>query len=99
MTQSSYVMPVSGLVTMATFADDINGGFNALASRSSGNSAPANGPSAAATQLQDWGDTTAPTLIKMKMFDGVNWPRWGTLDTTNSLWLPTMGGGNGTIAS
>lgn len=93
MSQAAYNTPTSGTYSMTVYAGLMNGAWNALASKNSGASAPANGPGSAAQEFQDWCDTTNVNFPIWKMFDGVNWPRIGTLDVANSNWLPKMGGG------
>lgn len=91
--QSSYVAPVSGPMSMSTFAGTyLNPGLRALASCSWGSSAPANGPSGAPLPYQCWADTTsAPVLFKY--YDGASWVTYGSLDTSTHTWTPYLTGG------
>lgn len=99
MSQGSYIMPTGGTVSMVVFAGDLNSGFNALASKNSGAGAPANGPSSAPQEFQDWFNNTNVNFPIWNMFDGVSWDKLGTLDVANANWLPKMGGGVKSVTS
>lgn len=91
--QSSYVTPVAGPMSMATFAGThLNPALRALASCHNGTSAPANGPSSLPLAYQCWVDTTAnPALYKI--YDGASWITLGAINTTTHVWLPYLTGG------
>ncbi len=99
MSQASYNVPTGGSFSMVTFAGLMNGAYNALASQSSGASAPANGPGNAPQEFQTWFNTTNVAVPSLNIFDGVNWDFVGALDVAGSNWLPKMGGGMITLAS
>jgi len=88
--QSSYVMPVTGPMSMATFAGGLNAGLRALASCSWGTSTPTNGPGNAALPYQLWCDTTANPVV-VKMNDGASWVVVGKLDTALHNWAAVLG--------
>jgi len=84
---------------MVAFAALMNAAYDALATNSSGASAPANGPGNAPLEFQSWFDTTSVNFPVLRFFDGVNWDRTGTLDVVNSNWLPQLGGGVATLVA
>lgn len=88
--QSSYVTPVTGPMSMATFAGThLNPALRAIASCHNGASAPANGPSAAPLAYQCWIDTTSnPSLYKI--YDGTSWITLGSINTSTHVWSPTL---------
>lgn len=103
--QSSYVAPIAGPMTMATFAGTyLNPALRALASCSWGASAPTNGPGSAALPYQCWADTTTNPVV-FKVYDGAQWVTAGKLNTSTHAWTPSYQGtdlGNastGTIGS
>jgi hypothetical protein len=80
--QGSYVMPASGPMSMAAFVETyLNPGLSALASCSSGSSAPANGASNAPQQFQCWINTSV-TPPAIEIYDGAQWVTEATLNTT-----------------
>lgn len=99
MSQGSTNVPTGGSESATTYAGQCNTAWNALSSKNSGASAPANGPNNAPVQFQDWVDMTSATFPVLRRFDGVNWPRAGSFDIANSVWCPQMGGGLGSIVS
>ena len=99
MSQGSYNVPTGGSYSMVTFSGLMNAAYNALATQSSGASVPANGPSSAPQEFQTWFDTTNVNFPALKVFDGTNWDRIGTLDVANSIWNPQLGGGIISVAS
>lgn len=99
MAQGSAQVPTTGSESATTFAGQANTAFQAVLSNNSGATAPANGPSSSPMQFQWWADLTVALFAKLRLFDGVNWPFLGTLDVTNSNWLPKSRGGLGTIVS
>ena len=99
MSQGLYNVPTGGSISMVTFAGLMNSAYNALASQNSGASAPANGPGSAAQEFQTWFDITNVNFPILKIYDGVNWDKVGTLDVANSNWIPKMGGGVATLTS
>src|SRR5579883_2784055 len=99
MSQASYNVPTSGSMSMVTFAGLMNGAYNALATGSSGASAPANGPGSAPQALQCWWNTSSVNWPVLNVFDGVNWDSLGTLDVVDSNWFPKFGGGTATVSS
>jgi hypothetical protein len=84
-------MPVIGPATAATMFGDVNAGFSAVQSQSSGTSAPANGAGAAPTTYQFWADTTANPTVH-KVYDGASWVIFGKLDTSAHTWTPSYHG-------
>jgi len=99
MSQGAYNVPAGGSISMVAFATLMNTAYDALATQNSGAGTPANGPDSAPLEFQAWFDTTSVNFPIFKFFDGVNWPRVGTLDVANSNWLPKLGGGTATLAS
>ncbi|MBP3958331.1 hypothetical protein J8F10_24040 [Gemmata sp. G18] len=80
----------------ATARADINAALQALASTSSGNSAPATPYSG-----QLWLDTNTPstTLQTLAIYDGTDWITLGYVDVTNNKAFSLQGGVPGTAAS
>lgn len=99
--QVSTTPPLPGATAVAA----INTGLAALASLSSGTSAPTLGPGAASALVkgQEWLDTTTATANLRKMWDGAQWLAWLSIDTTNhsiksftaQQFIPTMNPVNG----
>lgn len=96
--QGSVCMPTTGTVTGLAFSQSQNAAFAALLSSNSGNSAPANDCTGAPVTGQIWLDTSTNPRV-WRMFDGSQWVAIGTLDASNHLWLPDLGGGTATLAS
>lgn len=99
MSQGAAQVPTGGSESATTFAGQCNTAWLALLSKNSGSSAPANGPNSAPVEFQSWADTTSALFPVLKMFDGVNWPKLGRLDTASSIWCPQMGGGLSSVIS
>lgn len=100
MSQGSLAVPTVGVLSGLTMAQDINNALAALCTQSSGSSAPTNAPGGVALLGQLWLDTTSATLPILKQFDGAAWQILGTIDVSNSIWTPPIGGGaNTTLAS
>lgn len=103
MSQASLNVPTIGPSPPTTFAGIINGAMDAVVTKNSGATAPANFPTTsggAATAFQDWADTSPGSgLIDEKEFDGSTWLNKGAMDQTNHVWMPKVGGGSGTIAA
>lgn len=80
----------------ATARADINSALQALASTSSGNSAPATPYSG-----QLWLDTNTPstTLQTLSIYDGSDWIPLGYVDVTNNTFVGLQGGVPGSVAS
>lgn len=95
MSQSSVVMPVTGIVSGVTMAGDINSAFDTIRTMFSGASAPsADTPE----EGQYWLDTsTTPKTIRL--YDGSSWCVVAYLDETGHLYAPMVGGQTATIAS
>lgn len=73
----------------------INTALAALASMSSGTSAPTLGPGASSALVkgQEWLDTTTATANLRKLYDGAQWLPWLSLDATNHAVRLTPGDG------
>ena len=96
--QGSGCIPNSGTLSGLSLVTDINAAVAALISSNSGTSAPATDCTAAAIKGQLWLNTsTAPN--QLEVYDGSNWVVIASLDLTNHLWLPVIGGGVANIAS
>ena len=89
-------MPVIGVVSGLTFANDVNAAFDAIRSMFSGSSAPS-----ADTPIegQCWLDTsTTPHTIKQ--YTGSVWAIRGWIDTSTGVFIPHVaGGGIASLAS
>ena len=79
--------------TGAAFRADLNLALKAISQKQWGPTSP---PTVLA--YQDYVDTSG-SKPKFKVYDGASHVVMAALDTTNHLWLPVIGGGNGTIAS
>lgn len=79
--------------TGAAFRADLNLALKAISQKQWG---PATPPTPLA--YQDYVDTSG-SKPKLKIYDGASHVVMAALDTVNHLWLPVIGGGNGTIAS
>lgn len=103
MSQASLNVPTIGPSPPTTFAGIMNGALDAVVTKNSGATAPANFPTTsggAPTAFQDWADTSPGSgLIDEKEFDGSTWLNKGAMDQTNHVWMPKVGGGSGTIAA
>jgi len=102
MSQGSLNVPTVGPDAPTNFATQINTALDALISKNSGSSSPTNFPttSGAPTQAQDWWDTSpGGGIITDRIYDGSQFLEKGAVDTTNHIWMPKVGGGNGTIAA
>lgn len=89
-------MPTSGTVSGLTLVQDINNANAAFISMNSGATAPATDCSGLAVFGQTWLDTVNSQI---KFFDGTSWLNFGTVDTTNHVWMPVIGGGTGSLTS
>lgn len=96
--QGSGCMPTTGTVSGLTLVTDINAAIAALISSNSGSSAPATDCSAVAILGQFWIDTSGSFPV-VKMYDGTSWVPYGTLDTTNHIWTPVIGGGTNSVTA
>lgn len=99
MSQGLLDLPLTGVYGGLAAATDINAAVDALASKSSGASAPANAAGGVPPLGQDWVDSTGAQYKVWKVWDGTQWLLVGTIDATNHLFLPAFGGGSGSIAS
>ncbi|WP_100962639.1 hypothetical protein [Bosea sp. FBZP-16] len=96
--QGSACMPTTGTVSGLAFAQAVNLGFAAVISTNSGATAPATGCAGVAVKGQWWLDTSATPNI-VKFYDGTNWLAVASVDLTNHVWVPPVGGGTATLAS
>lgn len=90
--QGSGCMPTTGTVSGLTFAQDVNAGFAALISSNSGASAPITDCTAATIKGQMWLDTSVTPNV-VRQYDGTAWVTIGSLDSSNHLFAPPIGGG------
>jgi hypothetical protein len=92
--QSSFVMPVVGPMSMATFAGTyLNPALRAIQACNWGTSAPANGVGAAPIAYECWADTTTSPIILFKRYDGASWVTIGSLNASTHAWVPYMTSG------
>lgn len=101
MSQGSLNVPTTGPDQPTSFAGQINTALDAVISKNSGSSAPANFPTSggAATQWQDWIDTSpGGGIVDLKIFDGASWIVRASFDTTNHFSMPKVGGGSNSIS-
>lgn len=96
--QGSYIMPTTGTVSGLTLVTDINAALDAIATCNSGATQPLNSL-AAPSPGQFWCDNATAGFLKLKQYDGASWLEHGRLDTTNHIWIPTFGGGAGSITA
>jgi hypothetical protein len=94
--QGSGCMPTSGTVSGLTLVQDINAANAAFISMNSGATAPATDCSGLAVYGQTWLDTINSQI---KFFDGTSWLKFGTVDASNHIWKPVIGGGLDSITS
>jgi hypothetical protein len=102
MSQGSLNVPTTGPVSPTAMAGDINAAADALVSKNSGASAPANFPTSpgAPTTYQEWADTSpGASITDLKLYDGASWLPTGSMDGVNHVWMPKVGGNSDTIAS
>lgn len=90
--QGSLCMPTSGTVSGLTFAQDVNAAFQALVTASSGTSAPTNPCGGVPVKGQIWLDTSTTPHV-FKVYDGTSWQVQASVDQTNHIWTPPVGGG------
>lgn len=93
MSQGNLNVPVVGVVTGLTMAQDINNALNALTTQNSGASAPTNAAGGVPTLGQFWLNTTSATAPVLEFYDGAQWTIVGTIDVTNHIWTPPIAGG------
>lgn len=96
--QGSGCLPTTGIVSGLTYTQNINAAIAALISSNSGASAPNTDCTAAPVKGQLWLNT-AVTPNVMNQYDGSAWVVLGSLDATNHLWAPPVGGGAASIAA
>jgi len=96
--QGSACMPTTGTVSGLAFAQAVNLGFAAVISSNSGATVPATGCAGVAVKGQWWLDTSASPNV-LKHYDGTAWLAVGSVDLTNHVWAPPIGGGAATMAS
>lgn len=96
--QGSGCMPTTGTVSGLTLVTDINAGIKALISSNSGASAPATDCSGLALAGQFWLDTSVTPYV-LKNYDGTSWLSLGTIDNTNHVWTPPIGGGTNSVTA
>lgn len=96
--QGSGCMPTTGTVSGLALVTDINAAIAALISSNSGSSAPATDCSGLAILGQFWIDTSGSFPV-VKMYDGTSWVPFGTVDTTNHIWAPVIGGGTNSVTA
>lgn len=97
--QGTGCMPTTGTVSGLTFAQDVNAAIAALISSNSGASAPVTDCTAASIKGQVWLNTSV-TPNAFQQYDGVStWVTIGSLDATNHLFSPPIGGGTSTVVS
>lgn len=99
MSQGALVLPVTGVFGGVTEQGYIQAATDAIASKNSGSGAPTNGAGGVPFLGQNWLNTTSAQYRIWAVYDAAQWLQVGVLDSTNHLWLPPIGGGNGTIAS
>jgi len=81
MSQGSVVLPTSGVVSGATFAADVNAGFDAVRTSWAGGSAPS---SDTPEEGQHWLDTSVAGAITMKLYTGSAWVALYTILTSSN---------------
>jgi hypothetical protein len=96
--QGSGCMPTTGTVSGLTLVTDINAGIKALISSNSGSSAPATDCSGLSLAGQFWLDTSTTPYV-LKNYDGTSWLTLGTMDNTNHVWTPPIGGGTNSVTA
>ena len=96
--QSSLCLPTSGTVSGLSLFTRINAALAALVSSNSGSSAPTNPCSGAPVAGQWWRDSSGGNAVQ-KLYDGTAWEAVGTMDASNGIWMPPVGGGAGSLAS
>src|SRR5882672_83935 len=98
MSQASLNVPTTGPSPPTTFAGIMNGALDALVSKNSGSSSPANFPTTsggAGTPFQDWADTSPGVgIVDEREFDGSSWLNKGAVVQTGHVWMPKVGGGS-----
>lgn len=101
MSQGNLALPIVGVYGGLAAAQDINAAVQALLTENSGNSAPANNGASGGSPVlgQHWIDTSSSQYKNRRVYDGTSWLALGSIDVTNHLWLPPVGGGVATIAS
>lgn len=93
--QATTVVPTTGPHTMAEVATIINAAFEALGTKNSGSSAPANGTGGVPLAYWNWVDTSSTTKV-WKIYDGVQWLTLANIDISgHTLTVPVGSGGTG----
>lgn len=93
--QNSLFSPATGTVTGLQLTNNYNSALDSVNTCNSGASAPTNQLSGVPSLGNCWIDT-ATTPNTLNYYDGADWLPEAYLDTTNHIWIPNLGGGNGT---
>lgn len=99
MAQGNTVLPTVSPVTGLTLVGDMNTALLALITANSGASAPTNSTGGAPILGQFWLNTTSATAPVLNQYTGSAWVVLGTIDVTNGIWTPVIGGGIATTIS
>lgn len=83
--QATLVTPGTPL-SMSGLASFLNNALLSIGSCNSGTSAPANGTGSAAFTQECWANTTSTTWL-FAYYDGAQWVRFGSLNSTAHAWL------------
>lgn len=96
--QSTLVMPTTGIVSGLTLVGSLNSAIDALVTCNSGASQPLNAATAPSAG-QVWCDTATSGYLILKQYDGSSWNEIGRHDLTNHFWLESIGAGTASLAS
>lgn len=88
--QATLVTPGPPL-PMTTLASFLNGALLSVGSCNSGPTAPANGTGNAAFAGECWINTSGNPWVFSHTVDGAHWSAFGTLNTSNFAWTPSIG--------
>lgn len=94
MSQGTLVNPTSGTLSGLSAIQTLNNSFDALVTKNSGATAPANTQSGTPELGQDWLDTST-TPYTWRMFDGAAWVVVGWIDATNHVFVAKGKTGDG----
>jgi hypothetical protein len=91
--QGNTVIPTTGILPGVSLVNDVNAALDAVLSCSFGPTAPSNGAGRSPDTGQCWVNNTNTALWVANRYDGASWVVEGYIDTTNHLFVPSIGGG------
>jgi hypothetical protein len=91
--QNPLFSPTTGAVSGLSLTQNFNSAIDSVNTCNSGTSAPSNQLSGSPSAGNCWYNTSTGVV---SFYDGANWLAVGTIDATNHVWTPVIGGGQST---